>query len=216
MKSFAYRGIRISSQIISITLMLLNAFGIMYFFSKQGSFSNRVSEAKPLLSFQDTSQYVCAINILFGLLASCTITSGIKLYMRAYSRLAYMQIGYSLLSAVYFYCLYRSILPRPVAITTPTSSKYIEIPNGMELASVENSYYLALREELIFATKVFCILQVITSILNYLLIKLFGLATSIKLETTHLHPKIVQTHAGLSNEILKERQVVTLESVAGQ
>lgn len=215
MKSLAYRGIRICSQIASMILILLNAFGMVYFFSKQGNVVDNTLETRPLLAFQDTSQYICAINILFGLLANCTITSGIKLYMTAYSRLAYVQIGYSILAAIYFYCSYNSVLPRPVTVAMPKSSPYIGIPNSLELASIENNYCLMSQEELVFTTKAFCSLQIMTSILNYLLIRLFRIATSIKLEISHPRPKILQAHTGLSNQILKERQFVTLESVAG-
>lgn len=212
MKSPTYCVIRVCSQLISTISILLNALGIIYFFARQNIYTvESALKLKPMLSFYDTSQYVCAINILFGLLANCSITSGIKFYMRIYSKLAYIQLGCSLSSIIYFYGFHKTTLLESVAIGIPKAG----MDSSLGIMSVENSYCLAFREEVELAIKIFCVLQAATIVFNYLLVGLFKFAVSTRLEVTDKQPpKMVDARAGLNNKILEKSQVLELKNLA--
>lgn len=184
MKSDDYLRVRIISQTISIMFIIANFAFVVYVFFKFSIYTVETTlESELAISFYYASQCIGAINILLALMTNCIITSGIKILMYFYSRIAYTHMVKLLLSIIYFYVFYIPALTKGVNQQITSNPHYIATLRSFGLAPVSKSFQVAFQEEVEFVVSIFCVLQAITIIGNYIQIRLFRYTMSLNLKT---------------------------------
>lgn len=217
MKTAEYSNIRVISQTLSILLIILNFVAMIYFFIKFSIDTvENTLKVKLSISFYYMSQCFAAVNILFFLMASSVITSGIKILMRLYINVAYSHIVSIALSVPYFYIIYLPSINKEVVHNIQNDSQYIRTLASLGLRPSSNSFTIAFQEEVEHVVTIFCILQIITILTNYILIRIFKYATSVKLtakDCSRRIPDIKSTNqVGLTDRMLLERNILDLNN----
>jgi len=217
MKTAEYSKIRIISQTLSILLIILNFVAMVYFFIKFSIDTvENTLKVKPSISFYYLSQCFAAVNILFFLMANSVITSGIKILMKFYINIAYSHIISIAISVAYFYIFYLPAINKGVALNIQSDTQYIRTLASLGLRPSSNSFAIAFQEEVEHTVTLFCILQIITILTNYTLIRIFKYATSVKLtakDCSKRIPDIKSTNqVGLTDKMLLERNILDLNN----
>lgn len=211
METKGYKMSRALIQLFSLFVIMINIGIIIYslYYSYLIEIERLVME-RYYVTYYDTGLYLLGFNILFGLFASCGITSKKKSIMAIYSHICkiYIFIGSILTAYLYFFYIttYGTSLSNSMVQLGPVN-QLIAIKTGinnMQIAPIR------VKTDMNRILNIFSGFQFIVIVLQIIQLFLISYAMSIKLTSiSSVAPPITKiSRLGLNTESLKKKRIV--------
>lgn len=183
MKTTEYTVSRIVVQTISVLQLLINIVMFLYsYFSDYDKVEYRLKD-KPIVDFSSVGLYICATNILFAVLAACSITSKMKIWMRFSANVMAIQMSMCVICATYFYFFYLSSIFSAISQASfDNGMAFINLIKNYSFGVVGNGMIDGFKLYVSRLVTIFSISQLFTGIMAYIQSKLFEYIIKRRLE----------------------------------